>query len=118
VYGERYWHERSYVGYAGRGPRGYRRGNERIREDICERLTEDPRIDASDVEVQVANAEVTLSGSVRTRDEKHFTENVIERIMGVRAVNNNLKVRPPDQESGIRNQESGTGLGKERGISG
>lgn len=86
--------------YSGRGPRGYQRGDERIREDICDRLTEDPRIDASDVEVQVNSAEVTLSGSVRTRDEKHFTESVIERIAGVREVNNNLKVRPPDEVLG------------------
>jgi osmotically-inducible protein OsmY len=97
AYDARDWQERSY---SGRGPRGYQRGDERIREDICERLTEDPRIDASDVEVQVVNAEVTLAGSVRTRDEKHFTESVVERIMGVREVNNNLKVRPPDEVLG------------------
>jgi hypothetical protein len=97
AYQGREWQEKNY---SGRGPRGYQRGDERIREDICERLTEDPRIDASDVEVQVANAEVTLAGSVRTRDEKHFTESVVERIIGVREVNNNLKVRPPDEVLG------------------
>ena len=96
-YENRDWPERSY---SGRGPRGYQRGDERIREDVCDRLTEDPRIDASDVEVQVANAEVTLSGSVRTRDEKHLTEHLVERISGVREVNNNLKVRPPDEVIG------------------
>jgi osmotically-inducible protein OsmY len=91
------WQQR---GYSGRGPRGYQRGDERIREDVCDRLTEDPRIDASDVEVQVVNAEVTLNGSVRTRDEKHFAENLVERTTGVREVNNNLKVRPPDEVLG------------------
>jgi len=96
-YEDRDWQERSY---SGRGPRGYQRGDERIREDVCDRLTEDPRIDASDIEVQVVNAEVTLSGSVRTRDEKHFTEHLIERISGVREVNNNLKVRPADEVIG------------------
>jgi BON domain-containing protein len=98
TYSGRDWQDRG--GYSGRGPRGYQRGDERIREDICERLTEDPRIDASDVNVHVESAEVTLSGSVRTRDEKHFTENVVERIFGVREVNNNLKVRPPDEVLG------------------
>jgi hypothetical protein len=93
----RQWEERNY---SGRGPRGYQRGDERIREDICDRLTEDPRIDASDVDVHVESAEVTLTGSVRTRDEKHFTESVIERIAGVREVNNNLKVKPPDEVLG------------------
>jgi osmotically-inducible protein OsmY len=104
--GFRDWNRPAYEGrdwresYSGRGPRGYQRGDERIREDICERLTEDPRIDASDVDVQVSSAEVTLSGSVRTRDEKHFTEGVVERILGVREVNNNLKVRPADEVLG------------------
>jgi osmotically-inducible protein OsmY len=88
------------TGYVGRGPRGYRRGDERIREDVCDRLTDEARIDASDIEVSVANGEVTLSGSVRTREEKRFTEDVIERVSGVREVNNSLKVRPPDEVLG------------------
>jgi osmotically-inducible protein OsmY len=83
--------------YGGRGPRGYKRGDERIREDVCDRLTEDSRIDASDIDVQVKEGEVTLAGSVRTREEKRFTEDLIERISGVRDVNNNLKVKPADE---------------------
>jgi osmotically-inducible protein OsmY len=90
----------STANYVGRGPRGYRRGDERIREDVCDRLTDDPRIDASDVDVQVKDAEVTLAGSVRTREEKRFAEDVIERISGVRDVNNNLKVKPADEVIG------------------
>jgi osmotically-inducible protein OsmY len=83
--------------YAGRGPRGYRRGDERIREDVCDRLTDDPRVDASDVEVHINNGEVTLAGSVRTRQEKRITEDLVENITGVREVNNNLKVKPADE---------------------
>jgi len=86
--------------YTGRGPRGYRRGDERIREDVCDRLTDDPRIDASDVDVQVKEGEVTLAGSVRSRDEKRFAEDLIERISGVRDVNNNLKVKAADEVIG------------------
>jgi osmotically-inducible protein OsmY len=89
-----------YGNYGGRGPRGYKRGDERIREDVCDRLTEDSRIDASDIEVQVKDGEVSLSGSVRSREEKRFTEDLIERISGVRDVNNNLKVKPPDEVIG------------------
>lgn len=83
--------------YAGRGPRGYQRGDERIREDICDRLTDDSRIDASDVEVHVKGGEVTLAGSVRSRQEKRFTEDLAEQISGVREVNNNLKVKAADE---------------------
>ena len=37
--------------YAGRGPRGYRRSDDRIGEDVCDRLTDDPALDASGIEV-------------------------------------------------------------------
>ena len=67
---------------------------------MCDRLTDDPRIDASDIDVQVQGGEVTLNGSVRTRDEKRFTEDVVERISGVRDVNNHLKVKPADEVIG------------------
>lgn len=39
--------------HAGRGPKGYQRSDERIREDVCDRLTEHPAIDASEIEVEV-----------------------------------------------------------------
>jgi hypothetical protein len=38
--------EREPISFRGRGPKDYRRP-ERIREDVCELLTDDPRIDAS-----------------------------------------------------------------------
>jgi len=86
--------------YAGRGPRGYKRGDERIREDVCDRLTDESRIDASDIDVTVADGEVTLAGSVRSREEKRFAEDLIERISGVRDVNNHLKVKSADEVIG------------------
>jgi osmotically-inducible protein OsmY len=92
--------------YRGRGPRGYQRSDARMFEDICDRLTVDPRIDASDVEVDVKAAEVTLRGSVRSREEKRYAEDVVEHVMGVRDVNNHLKVTRPDQVIG--NARSGT----------
>ena len=102
AYGDaRYGGRSAYSGgYVGRGPRGYRRGDERIREDVCDRLTDDPRIDASDIDVQVKDGEVTLAGSVRSRDEKRFTEDLIEHISGVRDVNNHLKVKAADDVIG------------------
>jgi len=86
--------------YAGRGPRGYQRTDERIREDVCDRLTDDPRIDASDIEVHMKGGELTLSGSVRTREEKRLTEDLVERVTGVREVNNHLRVRPATEVLG------------------
>lgn len=78
--------------FRGRGPKGYRRSDERIREDVCECLTEDDRIDATNVEVQVKDCEVTLTGTVNSRMEKRRAEDLIDALPGVRDVNNNLRV--------------------------
>lgn len=80
--------------YRGRGPRGYRRSDDRIREDVCDWLTDDPQIDASSMEVTVKDAEVTLSGSVNSREEKRRAEDLVEAISGVKDVHNNLRVMP------------------------
>src|SRR5690606_11858476 len=50
--------------YRGRGPRGYKRSDDRIREEVCDCLTDDDRLDASNIEVTVKDSEVTLSGYV------------------------------------------------------
>jgi osmotically-inducible protein OsmY len=83
----------SHGPYAGRGPRGYRRSDDRIREDISECLTIHGQIDASDIEVVVDNAEVTLHGTVDSRQVKRMAEDVAELVLGVRDVHNRLRVR-------------------------
>ncbi|HET9445842.1 MAG TPA: BON domain-containing protein, partial [Steroidobacteraceae bacterium] len=90
--GSRGFEGRSEGQFRGRGPRGYRRSDERIREDACECLTQDDRIDASNIEVTVKDCEVILSGSVNSRDEKRRAEELIERLSGVQDVNNSLRV--------------------------
>ncbi len=60
--------------HQGRGPKGYRRSDDRIREDINDRLTDDPFIDASEIDVKVASAEVTLSGTVDSRLQRRRAE--------------------------------------------
>ena len=50
--------------FRGKGPKGYERSDERLKEVICERLTDDDDIDASEISVEIRNGEVTLSGSV------------------------------------------------------
>ena len=78
--------------YSGRGPKGYSRSDQRITEDVCDRLADDPHIDASDIEVSVKNGEVTLTGSVHSRHEKRDAEDLLESISGVRDVHNHLRV--------------------------
>lgn len=78
--------------FTGRGPRGYRRSDERIREDINDRMTYDPNLDASEIEVKVESGEVTLSGTVDSRWEKRRAEDIAESVSGVTGVNNQLRV--------------------------
>jgi osmotically-inducible protein OsmY len=82
----------SQPSFAGRGPKGYQRSDDRIREDLCERLTEDHAIDASEITVQVQNGQVTLSGTVGDRGQKRRAEDLAEQVGGVREVVNSLRL--------------------------
>jgi osmotically-inducible protein OsmY len=74
--------------------KGYRRSDEKIHEDVCQRLTEHPGIDASDIEVAVSDGDVTLTGRVESRAVKHLTEVMVETVSGVKEVHNQLRVAP------------------------
>jgi len=78
--------------HRGKGPKGYKRSDERIKEDINDRLSDDPRIDASEIEVTVTNGEVTLSGTVENRQDRRHAEDLAEAVSGVSYVQNNLRV--------------------------
>jgi hypothetical protein len=80
----------------GRGPKGYRRSDERIKEDVNDRLSDDYYIDASDVEVAVQNSEVTLTGTVKSRSDKRRIEDIAESVSGVTNVENRLRVKQYD----------------------
>lgn len=78
--------------HKGRGPKGYARSDDRIREDVSDRLTDDWRVDASEITVEVSSGEITLSGTVNNRDDKRRAEDIAERVAGVKHVQNNLRV--------------------------
>lgn len=82
--------------HRGRGPKGYRRSDERIREDVSDRLTDDHWLDASLIEIEAASAEVILSGMVRNRDDKRRAEYLAESVSGVDNVQNNLRIERSD----------------------
>jgi hypothetical protein len=78
--------------FAGRGPKGWQRSDDRIREDVNEQLTRHPEIDATNVEVQVQLGEVTLSGTVDDRRAKRLAEDIAENVSGVKQVHNQLRI--------------------------
>lgn len=91
--------------HRGRGPKGYTRSDDRIREDVCDRLSDDPRVDASNIEVTVSNGEVTLAGTVDARDVKRRAEDCAEDVSGVKNVQNNLRVQM--QSTGLGSSTTG-----------
>lgn len=94
--GEGRIHDPDYLdpnhGKRGLGPQGYKRSDERINEDAHERLTEDHWLDASNISLQVSSGEVTLSGTVESREAKHRAERLVENLSGVAHVQNNLRI--------------------------
>lgn len=78
--------------FRGVGPKGYQRSDERLKEMICERLTDDPRIDASDVSVEVRQSAVKLTGTIPDRRTKYAIEDLIEQL-GASDVDNRLRVQ-------------------------
>ena len=94
--------------FRGIGPRNYTRSDERIREDVCERLTQDDDLDASEIEIKAEQGVVTLEGTVEERWMKHRAEDLAESCSGVREVENRIRV-----ESGMTPGRSRTeSLGK------
>jgi hypothetical protein len=85
--------EQLAISHRGKGPKSYRPSDERLRERVCEQLTDDPFVDATDIDVAVANCEVTLSGTVETRRMKYALEDLVAGIPGVSAVHNSVQVR-------------------------
>jgi sporulation protein YlmC with PRC-barrel domain len=82
--------------YRGRGPRGYKRSDDRIREDVNDRLSDDPILDASGIEVVVSDGVVTLNGDVNDRADKRRAEDVALLVPGVNDVVVQLRVVPSD----------------------
>jgi osmotically-inducible protein OsmY len=85
--------------HSGRGPKSYRRSDERIRDDVADRLTDDGHVDASDIEVTVSAAIVTLKGTVDSRATKRRAEDLAESVSGVQDVVNEIRVAPSQNQS-------------------
>ncbi len=88
-----------FLGHRGRGPKNYTRSDERIRDDVNDRLTDDAWLDASEIEVLVKDGEVTLSGAVSSRDDKRRAEDLADQVSGAKHVQNNLRVQPQGETS-------------------
>ncbi len=89
-----------------RGPKGYQRSDERLREDISERLMQADDVDPSEVTVVVASGKVTLEGTVPDRYMKHYIEDLVDMCPGVQDIDNRVRV---DRGASDRNRGSSSG---------
>jgi osmotically-inducible protein OsmY len=81
----------------GRGPKGYKRSDERIREEICEVLIYTDSVDCSDVSIEVENGKALLEGTVPERRMKYEIEDIVASCVGVEDIENRIRVKPPRQ---------------------
>lgn len=82
-------------GYSGRGPQGYKRSDERICEDVCDRLSWHDEVDATEIAVRVSDGEVILEGRVENRHMKRLAEDLADEVPGVVDVHNAIRVTKP-----------------------
>lgn len=102
AFGERAgWYGRSPAGNSGRGaprakrtgPKNYQRSDERLKEHIIEKLMDNSSVDIGNLECDVKDGTVTLSGTVDTRSDRYEIENVVDDVWGVKDITNNIRVK-------------------------
>jgi len=97
-YGSQGYGPRGMGQHRGKGPKGYQRSDERIKELVCERLSDDPQIDPSEVTITVQGGKITLEGTVDSRQTKNAIEEIAEQF-GNQDVQNNLRIQRAGQQS-------------------
>jgi osmotically-inducible protein OsmY len=90
-----------------RGPKGYQRSDERLKEDISERLMQSHDVDSSEVTIGVVAGKVTLEGTVPDRYMKHYIEDLVDACPGVQDIDNRIRV---DAGSGTTPTTSAPGV--------
>jgi hypothetical protein len=102
--------------YAGRGPKGYKRSDQQIVEEACQRLERDGEIDASEIEVSAEEGTIRLRGTVPDRQTKRRAEECVESIYGAQDVMNELRVqRGSEQSQGSQGSQATLGSQSGRG---
>lgn len=79
---------------AGKGPRGWNLRDDRLVEEVSDRLMEDRLLDARGVEVSANAGVVTLAGEVPGASDVAHAEMLARQTAGVIQVVNQLRVQP------------------------
>jgi osmotically-inducible protein OsmY len=94
--------------FRGRGPKGYQRSDERLREDISERIMQAYHIDSSEVTVEVRGGKVVLEGTVPDRRMKHAIEDLADAAPGVQDIENRIRVQSSASGAGTMSRPVGS----------
>ncbi|MGE0789443.1 MAG: BON domain-containing protein [Sandaracinaceae bacterium] len=115
-YGRSSMRRRGGPSFVGRGPKNYQRGDERIHDDVCHRLTR-ADLDVGEIEVEISDGVITLKGSMPEREDKYEAERIAASCAGVSDVRNEIRVRSrQDGASRDSNQEESSRDAKRRAM--
>lgn len=92
--------------FQGKGPKNFKRSDERIREDVCQALEDHSELDATDIDVEVTDGEVILKGMVESRQAKRMAEDILEECRGVKDVRNEIRVKSGRETSEAKSGHS------------
>lgn len=79
------------------------KSNTQLQEDVLEELKFEPSVDASEIGVTAKDGIVSLTGNVNSYAEKYAADRAAERVIGVRAVTDEIKVELPSEH--VRNDQ-------------
>lgn len=80
--------------HRGKGPKGYQPSDARLKERLEEAFYDDDLLDASDIEIQVKDGEVTLLGGVGSREDRQRAEWLVSRVAGEHVhIHNSLRIQ-------------------------
>ena len=85
--------------HRGRGPKDWSRDDQRLYEEVCERLLHDRLIDARGIEVVVEDGVVTLRGEARAASDPMLAEQLVREIPGVKGLQVSLALHPRPYEA-------------------
>lgn len=78
--------------HRGKGPRNYKRSDERIKEMVCDRLCDNADLDATGIDVDVKDSVVILTGDVMDKNSKRLAEDLAVDVTGVSDVENRIRI--------------------------
>ena len=100
-YGVRHPEETKRENLFGKGPKGYKRSPERIKDDACEILARDFELDASGISVELDDRVLILKGEVASRRDKRRAEWLLDELPGIEDIRNLLTIKKTNVEGWI-----------------